>query len=41
MYRRDGLRLIRKGAAAFADELSAASDSGKGSQQLFLVANIV
>ena len=41
MYRRDGLRLIRKGAAVLADELSSTSDSGKGSQQLFLVANIV
>ena len=31
MYTRDGLHLSRKGAAVFADELSAAVDSGMGS----------
>ena len=31
MYMRDGLHLSGKGAAVFADELSAAADSGMGS----------
>ena len=31
MYMRDGLHLTGKGAAVFADELSAAVDSGMGS----------
>ena len=41
MYMRDGLHLSGKGAAVFADELSAAVDSGMGSIKIFLVANIV
>ena len=31
MYNKDGLHLSGKGAAVFADELSAAVDSGMGS----------
>ena len=31
MYMKDGLHLSGKGAAVFADELSAAVNSGKGS----------
>ena len=31
MYMRDGLYLSRKGSAVFADELTAAVDSGMGS----------
>ena len=31
MYMKDGLRLSGKGAAVFADELSAAVESGTGS----------
>ena len=31
MYMRDGLHLSGKGAVVFADELSAAADSGMGS----------
>ena len=41
MYTRDGLHLSGKGAAVFADELSAAVDSGMGNINIFLVANIV
>ena len=40
-YMRDGLHLSEKGAAVFADELSAAVDSGMGSKTIFLLANIV
>ena len=39
MYMRDGLS--GKGAAVFADELSAAFDSGMGSIKISLAANIV
>ena len=41
MYMRDGLHLGGKGPAVFADELSAAVDSGMGSIHIFLVANII
>ena len=41
MYMKDGLHLSGKGAAMFADELSAAVDSGMRSTQIYLVAIIV
>ena len=41
MYMRDGLHLSGKGAAVFADELSAAVNINMGSIKIFLVANIV
>ena len=41
IYMRDGLHLSGKGAAVFADELSAAVDSGMESIKIFLLANIV
>ena len=41
MYIRHGLHLSGKGAAVFADELSAAVDSGMGSIKIFFLANIV
>ena len=41
MYMRDWLHIIGKGAAVFADGLSAAVDSGMGSIKIFFVANIV
>ena len=41
MYIRDGFQLSGKGAAVFADELSAAVYSGMGSIKIFLVTNIV
>ena len=41
MYMRDGLHLSGKGAAVFADELSAAVDSGMRRTKIYLVAIIV
>ena len=41
MYMKDGLHLSGKRAALFADELSAAVDSGMGTITNILVVNIV
>ena len=40
-YMKDGLHVSGKGAVVFADELSAAVDSGMGSIKFFLGVNIV
>ena len=41
MYMKDGFHLSGKGAAVFADELSAAVDSGMDTMIHILVVNIV
>ena len=42
MYKRDGLHLSGKGAAVFADELSAAVEGDTGNiKKIFLVASII